>query len=114
MTNATRSSMSVMPLARRETRALSIFMVEGLGRTVVVDRDVPDLRIPLPRLRAARIRGVERTLPVLDVEADVELPGVVLVAGALHLDVGAGRGGVDDQDVVVHPGRVPELALPVH
>src|SRR5579859_7576869 len=82
-TNATRSSISVMPAGMRrpaEGRApaeafppsppdfrSAVFMVQRLDGAVVFDLDLLDLGGPLPRLGAARILRVEGSGLVLDV-----------------------------------------------
>src|SRR5258706_14681561 len=63
MTNATRSSIRVMPA----TGFLTVFMVQRLGGPVVFDFDLLDLRAALPRLGAAHLRRVEGSHLVFDV-----------------------------------------------
>src|SRR5882672_12220121 len=115
MTNATSSSISVMPAVARGPglAALLIFMMQRLDRPVVIDLDLLDLRAALPRFRLPRILRVEGALLVLDVEAHVELARILQVAGAVELDVRIARNRIDQQRQVAHARRVPEFSAAV-
>src|ERR1043165_6089552 len=86
-TNATRSSIRVIPA--RGPASLPVFLIQRLARAVVLDLQFLDLRAALPGFRLARVHGVKGALLVLDVEADVELAGVLQIAPSVDLDVGA-------------------------